>query len=180
VTYVVVSSGHLRGLSGLGSTGEAQVTRLLSAAEEALERLSVQRNRLGSELTKLRLSRGLIFDPFEMQARIDSLNTYLSVIDDFVRDRFIKVERKAKDAKLPLPERVAAAQRLLEATTKILRDAGDTDPLKAVSKDIKQLVNDITEDVKKLDPNVWEVPVWAYGLGVLAALAMVSSIVNSR
>jgi hypothetical protein len=180
VTYVVVSSGHLRGLSGLGATSEVALSRLLSAAEEALERLSIQRNRLGSELTSLKLRRGVIFDPFEMQARIDGMTSLLAAIDDFVRDRFVKVERVAKDAKLPMPERVAAAQRLLTATTNILRVAGDTSPMADLSKDIKQAVEDITKDLKQLNPNVWEVPVWAYGLGVLAALAMVSSIVNSR
>lgn len=178
MTYVVVSSGHLRGLGATPPNPNTVLSSVLAAADTALDRLNTQRLRLAAEASALRLGNRLdVLGVGETQARINGTEALIAAIDNFVRDVYIRVEAQAKDSKRPIEERVTIANRLLTATTNILKAAGDTSPFSDLSEDIKEAVNGMMKRTKDLvTPSSWDVPLWAYGLGALAALYMISNL----
>lgn len=178
MTYVIVSSGHLRGLHGLGAApAPTGVAAVLARSEAALDRLNEQRTRLLVQTEALRVgSLPDIIDITETKARINGMETLIAAIDNFVGGVYIRVEKQAKNPALAEEERMAAAQRLLRATTNILKAAGDTRPLTDLSEDIKEAANGMIKDTRDLlNPGSWDVPVWVYGLAGLAALYMISN-----
>jgi hypothetical protein len=189
MTYVVISSGHLRGLHGLGAPpAPASVQAALQQASNLLDRLADQRNRIAAEnmsfkvVTKTPTILGLLaaIGVGEFDSRINATDTLLASVDNFVGNVFNRVEAQALDPKKDEQARLAAAQRLVTATTNILRAVGDTSPIEELSADIKKTVADIGKDTAKmLDPNEWKIPVWAYGLGAIVGLYYLSNIVTA-
>jgi hypothetical protein len=197
MTYVVVSSGHLRGLHGLGATpAPASVQAALQQASNLLDRLGDQRNRIAAENTSFKVvagGGGVAFGPVgalvslmaaigvgEFNSRINATDTLLASVDNFVSNVFNRVEAQALDPNKDEQARLAAAQRLVTATTNILRAVGDTSPIGDLALDIKKTVVDIGKDTAKLlDPNAWNIPVWAYGLGAVVGLYYLSNIVTA-
>ena len=189
MTYVVVSSGHLRGLHGLGAPpAPASVQAALQQASNLLDRLADQRNRIAAEnmsfkvVTKTPIIGQLLvaIGLAEFESRINATDTLLASVDNFVSNVFNRVEAQALDPKKDEQARLAAAQRLVTATTNILRAVGDTSPIGDFSSDIKKTVVDIGKDTAKLlDPNAWNIPVWAYGLGAVVGLYYLSNIVTA-
>ena len=197
MTYVVVSSGHLRGLHGLGAPpAPASVQAALQQASNLLDRLGDQRNRIAAENMSFKVvarGGGVPFGPLgalvsllaaigvgEFDSRINATDTLLASVDNFVSNVFNRVEAQALDPKKDEQARLAAAQRLVTATTNILRAVGDTSPIGDLAADIKKTVVDIGKDTAKLlDPNAWNIPVWAYGLGAIVGLYYLSNIVTA-
>jgi hypothetical protein len=189
MTYVVVSSGHLRGLHGLGAPpAPASVQAALQQASNLLDRLGDQRNRIAAENMSFKVATKTpsIFALLaaigvgEFDSRINATDTLLASVDNFVGNVFNRVEAQALDPKKDEQARLAAAQRLVTATTNILRAVGDTSPIGDLAADIKKTVVDIGKDTAKLlDPNSWNIPVWAYGLGVVVGLYYLSNIVTA-
>jgi hypothetical protein len=166
----------------------ASVQATLQQASALLDRLAEQRNRIAAEnmsfkvVTKTPTILGLLaaIGIGEFNSRINATDTLLASLDNFVGEVFNRVEAQARDPKKDEQARLAAAQRLVTATTNILRVAGDTSPIEELSADIKKTVADIGKDTAKmLDPNEWKIPVWAYGLGAIVGLYYLSNIVKA-
>ena len=194
MTYVIVSSGSLRGLGAPAQSGT--VSAILAQSETLLDRLNVQRMRIAAEVEAMKLAKQggpMVLPPLipfqmllsridllEFDARINSMGALLQAIDNFVSDVYNRVEAQAKNTKLDEKTRADAAQRLFTATSNILRTAGDTSPIDDLSSDIKEAVNGIIRDAgNAARPDKWDIPVWVYGLGIVAALYYTSQIVGT-
>ena len=189
MTYVVVSSGHLRGLHGLGADSAPEtVESVLAKSQTVLDELNNQRTRLSLEngVLKAPIRTPTIlallnkFGIIEIDARVDSTDNLIAATDRFVLDVYNRVEAVAKDKSKPEATRLAAAQRLLRATINILQTVGGTSPIDDFAKDIGEAVNGVIADAGKvLNPSDWKIPPWVYGLGILAGLYYTSQIIGS-
>lgn len=194
MTYVLVSSGSLRGLGA--DAPAASVADILAQSEELLNRLNLQRMRIAGEVELLKQAKQggpMVFPPLipfqilfskldllEFQARIDSMTALRQATEDFVSDVYNRVEAQAKDPSKDESTRLAAAKRLFRATANILRAVGDTSPIDDLAADIKEAVNGVIRDGRDaLNPNEWKIPVWVYGLGILAGLYYTTQILGS-
>lgn len=191
MTYVIVSSGHLRGLRGLhglGASNPPAIAAALAQAEQLVDRLNDQRLRIAAEIMPFKAATKLpnIFallnkvGIIEFDARINTTDELIRLIENFVGDIYNKLYAKVNDPSIDEKTRLATAQRLVSATTNILRAVGDTSPIDDFSAEIGEAVNGVLKDTKDLtQPNKWDIPVWAYGLGILAGLYYVSSIAKN-
>lgn len=188
MTYVIVSSGHLRGLHGLGAGNAPETVKsVLDKSQRALDALTDQRIRIVAENTAFKAATktptifallnklGIV----EFDARINATDTLIAALDSFILDVYNRVEAQALDTSKPEATRLAAAKRLLTATTNILQYAGGTSPINDFAQDIGTTVNDIIKDTGKVaTPGDWKIPGWVYGVGVLAGLYYTTQILG--
>ena len=187
MTYVVVSSGHLRGLHGLGAGSAPETVKsLLAKSQRAFDFLTDQHIRITAEnaafkaATKTPTIFALLntLGIVEFDARINATDTLISALDNFV-DVYNRVEAQALNKSNPEATRIAAAKRLLTATVNILEYVNTVSPTKDFAQNIGQTVNEVLKDTEVvLTPNEWKIPVWAYGVGIIVGLYYTSQILG--
>jgi hypothetical protein len=127
----------------------------LDALDFLVDTLEDERDRISRERLALLGSRGVLFDPLEMQTRADSLLALLEAIDRHIGVVLPRLESQARAGDLD------AAKRAVTSTARIIEGVGGVNPLGDFVDDTTKLVKDLGSDSKKA----------AVGIGVAALVA---------
>jgi hypothetical protein len=127
---------------------DADVEDVLRQVEDLLARIEARRNAIAAQAGFLRAA-GAVTSIGEPEVRADAARTMISALEDFAvrADRLLA---SARDPSRSPSERMAIARRLRDSAVRILRAAGDFDPVSDAVSDVKRLAVDVATEARSV------------------------------
>jgi hypothetical protein len=183
IDAVDTAARELDRVSAYYADAPASADAILRDVESLIDRLGTARNKLAVQVGVLNAAAaagaGGLLNVGEIDTRHAAALSVLAAIDDFVGVRVPRVEAQARDPKATEAERIAAATRLREATIKILRVAGDFDPIGDLVEDVKQAARDVADAAAKVIPKTTnDLAIIVTGVAIIAVVLLVRDLVR--